>query len=55
MNSEFKPMTKEEFIQHLRYIKERKRQRTLEAQAEYRAMQKETETLRKQLYATLES
>lgn len=45
--------TKEEVLDYLHKVKQRKQEREAEAQAQYRAMHKETENLRKELYATI--
>lgn len=45
--------TKEEVLDYLHQVKQRKQEREAAAQAHYRALHKETEKLRRELYATI--
>lgn len=54
MGKIFKFRTKEELLQHLHAVKERKKESEAAAKAEFRALQKETESLRNEIYATIE-
>lgn len=55
MGKFFNFKSKDEVIQYIHQVKKRKLEREAAAKAEYRAMQEETENLRRELYATLES
>lgn len=45
--------TREDLLERLRYIKRKKMEQEAAAKAEYQALQKETEAMRRDIYATI--